>query len=321
MIKQKIKFLQENIQRFNRNIKKHAGGRFIYCWFTLIWCALRFGSSFDDYFRYEFYKKNDFERNKFITYYRSRKLISNYNDSNYTKYFHDKGLFYSYFNKYIKRDWIDLRDCNKNDFEKFIAKHKNFIVKPATGSKGEGIVEYSYNATNSIESVLKKYPNHVAEEKIAQHDLMKSFNPSSVNTIRIMTFLKGEDVIILGCNFRCGSDISFTDSFSAGGMVGSIDITSGLVFVPCINKEYERFLYHPSSNAQLIGFKIPHWDAVVSKIESAAKLIPQVRYLGWDMAIVKDGVEIIEANHDPAHRTIQMADLVGKYDILKNYMD
>ena len=40
----------------------------------------RFGCSPDDYFRYEFYRKSNFEKNKFITYRTSKRIIKKYND-------------------------------------------------------------------------------------------------------------------------------------------------------------------------------------------------------------------------------------------------
>lgn len=52
--------------------------------------------------------------------------------------------------------------------------------------------------------------------------------------------------------------------------------------------------------------KIPMWDKVLETVTNAAKLIPQVRFIGWDIAITNSGVEIIEGNHNPYHGTSEI---------------
>ncbi|NMA49682.1 MAG: hypothetical protein GX947_07935 [Tissierellia bacterium] len=316
----KIEFLMENIQRFNKNIKRHADNRFLYCWVSMVWCGLRFGSSFDDFFRYKFHEKNNYERDKFITYRRSKKIIKKYNEPNHINLFQNKCLFNSHFKHYIRRDWLDLSACSQKEFNEFVKKYKTIMFKPISGSKGQGIVRYQYNSSDNLESILSRHRNCIAEEIIIQHKSMAEINPSSVNSIRIISFLKGNDVHIIGCTLRTGSSNTFTDNFSAGGVAASIDIESGIVFTPCINKELQRFLYHPVTKQQVIGFKIPNWDNVIKTVKSAAKIVPEVNYIGWDIAILEDGVDIIEANHDSAHRIVQMIDQVGKYPIIKKYI-
>lgn len=316
----KIDFLLDNIKRFNENIKKYTENRFLYCWSSLIWCGLIFGASFDDFFRYKFFEKNNYERGKFITYRKSKKLIKDHNEESKINLLQDKCLFNSYFKEFIQRDWIDLSSCNKKEFEVFIKKYRTIVIKPKVGSKGQGIFKYQYNGIDNLELLLSKNRDSIAEEIIVQHESMTEINPSSVNSVRIVSFLKENNVHIIGCTLRTGSSNTFVDNFSSGGVAGSVDIESGIIYTPCINTELEKFLYHPITGTKLIGFKIPNWDIAIETIEVAAKLVPTVRYIGWDIAILQDGVEIIEANHDSAHRIIQMIDQIGKYQVIKKYL-
>ena len=52
--------------------------------------------------------------------------------------------------------------------------------------------------------------------------------------------------------------------------------------------------------------KIPMWDRVLEVVIEAAKKIPQVRYIGWDIAITNDGVELIEGNNWPYTGTFEI---------------
>ena len=70
-----FKFVWENMRRFNKNVQEILNGKYVKAWTDEIYSILRFGCSPDDYFRYEFYRKSNFEKNKFITYRRSKKII------------------------------------------------------------------------------------------------------------------------------------------------------------------------------------------------------------------------------------------------------
>jgi hypothetical protein len=48
----------------------------------------------------------------------------------------------------------------------------------------------------------------------------------------------------------------------------------------------------------MLGFVVPNYDIAVDAVKRAAKVVPDVRYIGWDVAITPEGCELIEANHD-----------------------
>lgn len=67
--------------------------------------------------------------------------------------------------------------------------------------------------------------------------------------------------------------------------------------------------------------KIPFWEEVSEIVTKAHCLIPNLRYIGWDIAITDDGPVIIEANHDADH---EMLEFIGEerffYKKIKNYL-
>lgn len=66
--------------------------------------------------------------------------------------------------------------------------------------------------------------------------------------------------------------------------------------------EYET---HPMTGATIRGFEVPYWNEILDMCKKAAKITPEVRYSGWDVAITEAGPIFIEANHLPAYQLIQ----------------
>ena len=66
---------------------------------------------------------------------------------------------------------------------------------------------------------------------------------------------------------------------------------------------YEK---HPVSGITIKGYKIPNWDKVVEFTEKAAKEIPEMGYVGWDVSQNDKGPYLIEANEYPGHDIYQL---------------
>lgn len=59
-----------------------------------------------------------------------------------------------------------------------------------------------------------------------------------------------------------------------------------------------NYTYHPDTNIKLVGFQIPKWNEAVETAINLAKQVPDVRYVGWDLALTADGWVMIEGNED-----------------------
>ena len=71
---------------------------------------------------------------------------------------------------------------------------------------------------------------------------------------------------------------------------------------------------HPDTGITFKGFQYPCWDKVISVVKEMAKLIPQMRHIGWDIAINYKGEAIlIEINGNrPAVDLQQSPDNTGR---------
>ena len=63
--------------------------------------------------------------------------------------------------------------------------------------------------------------------------------------------------------------------------------------------KFKKYIYHPTTHEKLVGFEIPLWDLVKIEVIKAAHLIPDVQYIGWDVAITDKSPVIIEGNSYP----------------------
>lgn len=79
-------------------------------------------------------------------------------------------------------------------------------------------------------------------------------------------------------------------------------MTYGFVESYGVSRVYgKRIAFQPGTDLLMVGFKLPNYDILVRTVKEAAEKIPQVRYIGWDIAITENGVDFIEANHDADH--------------------
>lgn len=310
-MKMKLSFLVKNIKRFNINVKKFYHGKYLRAWTSFLFCVMRFGCSFDDYFRYEFYKKSNYERDKFITYRRSKKIIRKYNKSKDKSIFYDKQKFNEYFSDYIKREYLSLENASQEQFVDFCLKHNGGIMKPRRGGQGIGIFKISVSDINRYH--IDDYRGYIIEEILVQHSELDLLNSSSVNTIRVLTFKKK----IVACAIRVGVKNAPVDNLHSNGVCGCIDINTGCVIAPFINNQLEKYLYHPTNGSRLIGFQVPNWELVKQEVYKASNLLPEVGYVGWDVAILENNVALIEGNHDPGHDVVQMIAQTGIYELIR----
>ena len=145
---------------------------------------------------------------------------------------------------------------------------------------------------------------------------MASLNPSSVNTIRVLTF-KGE---VIACALRIGGDDAVVDNLHSNGVCAHLDRNEGVIDALCIDNKLNKYLKHPRTGKLLVGFQVPNWEILIARVKEAATVVPEVEYIGWDVAVLDDDVAIIEGNHDPGHDVVQMIAQTGLWEKIKGYM-
>jgi hypothetical protein len=216
-----------------------------------------------------------------------------------------------------------IRDIDENiiQFNEFKTQiidsgNNNFFIKPSHGGRGQGIYKMTLRDHSLIvDSININYEDiffdklflhthhdeFIIQPEFQQHDMMNSINPSSVNTIRIVTFVKNNNVINNTALLRMSNGTIYTDNWATGGIIVNIDMSSG--FLDKIGKTKSKYgrLHineHPLTYFRFENAEIPFWLEVKELVKNAALILKPLKLIGWDVAIGKYGPVLVEANHD-----------------------
>ena len=214
--------------------------------------------------------------------------------------------FLEVFKKYIKRDYVFLEECSYEDYLAFIKKHPCFIAKPDNDSGGKSIEAIDANEYKPEDLYKKLLSNRqtLLEEKIKQCDELSRLYPCSINTIRVVTINKNGNVVVPFVAIRIGNEGNVVDNFHSGGMFDVVD-EDGVIRKPALNKANAVFDVHPYTGTEIIGFKIPKYDEILSLCKEMATVVPEIGYVGWDIAVSDKGLDVVEGNQLPGYDIYQ----------------
>lgn len=253
------------------------------------------GTTLQDYLAFEFYNKNHKERKTYATGRRIHKFFNKVNNNSKSKLIEDKRKFAEVFSDYTGRKIFNLNldGSNVDDAKNWLHGMDVVFAKPSNSMQGRGVTRLivKENPEETINYCLDNSLD-IMEEAIVQHPKMKALHPDSVNTIRFMTLVENDNVKLLGASLRIGNG-KIVDN---GGIFVSVNMETGKVDSIGHNKFVERFEKHPITNHILEGFQIPFWEEVVEMCMKAAFEIPEIKSIGWDVAITENGPLLIEGN-------------------------
>ena len=277
-------------------------------------CARKYGAGYMDYDLFEMYNLTDKQRDTYLTRGRNNELVVKYCDLDYLHYFQNKDEFNLRFQNYLKRDWINVKKSENKDVIDFINKHPIFMAKPIDGGCGKGIEKIDSTKYDSIDSLYEylnlEENNFELEEVIKQHNDVSKIYPDAINTVRIVTVVTtvdGKSVLtipkekrkdiqleshIICAYFRIGNGRKCVDNFNSGGMVAPVDEKTGIVSQFAIDKQKNVYETHPQTGELIKGFKFPFWEEALNLCMKAAKEIPEMGYVGWDVAFTQDRASI-----------------------------
>lgn len=220
-----------------------------------------------------------------------------------------------------------------------IKDREQFVVKPAHGSGGDGILvitgrrgdkyrrsngsfmnrdEFDHHLSNMLSGLfsLGGQPDHVLVEYCVQFDpIFDNVSYKGVPDIRIISFL-GYPVMAM---IRLPTRLSDGKANLHQGAIGvGIDIPTGLtkrgVWGTEIIKE------HPDTESSIVGLQIPRWDELLM-IGAKAYELCELGYVGVDIVLDKNlGPLILELNARPG-LAIQMANGNGLLNRLRKIQE
>ena len=215
----------------------------------------------------------------------------------------DKMHFYSMAKDFFKRDACEVSAITSlESFVDFINRHHDIFVKPLEGCYGWHTYKLRVNNRKEASNVWKKLSDNgrwIVEELIIQDERMAKWNRSSVNTVRIPSFItaEGEHRILVPI-FRAGCKGKIVDNTNNGGFRASIDPDTGVICSDGVNKEGKYVERHPDTAVKFKGWQVPEWEELKSICERLHRsLPPHHRYVAFDFALSSTkGWMVVEAN-------------------------
>lgn len=303
-------FLPESAQKDRRRVRRIKK--------DMLFSRMYYETDFNQYFLFDFEKKTDRGRREFVGAHEKARYTDHLHRTSTTyQIFRNKYTSYQTFREFYKRDAVQLgSEADKEAFAAFAKRHPRFILKVEDAALGSGIrIEDLGKSGESPEAafdrILAEPGIHLAEELIVQAEELARIHPASVNTVRFVTYLKGDKVEHMFSFLRMGAGGGIIDNATAGGISAAIDLKTGIVTTPGCREDQSRFLKHPDTGVQIIGMQIPRWDELLGLADRLARVVPEQKYVGWDLALTPDGWVMVEGNDSAMMTAIQMCERKG----------
>lgn len=314
-----MSLILKTLKRFKndiRNLSEQTGVPSIIYWIDAFSAFLIHGASPRDYVLIGLYKISFIMRFSYLTMRRAKKIERIFNPNCYAEFFNEKPVFNKKFSQFVSRDWIycDADDRDDDKVKSFLKKHQYIICKPTNMSSGRGIQKINVKEISDIDTFISNaYDNKLLlEECIVQRKDINELNEYSVNTLRIYTIRKnGEVPVILGAGLRVGTTKSPVDNMHNNGIYYPIDVINGIIKDRGMDINSNRYAVHPTNGKVMLGYKIEHWDKIIEFVNKAADVIPEARFIGWDVAITDTGCEMVEGNYKAYIADLQVYDNIG----------
>ena len=307
-----------------KRVSKKTGKSVVSVTADLLGCIVRHEGGYVDYEDLEMYDMTEAERAKVLTIGKNLRLCRRLNNNEDLHEIEDKASFNRIFGGFLRRDWFYADDSEEGSleaFKKFLEGKDRVMVKPTDQTCGLGIDIYQtadYTPEELYEKI-KRDGTLLVEEVIVQSDKMSALAPYTVNTVRIVSILNGEKVTVIGAGIRVGREGNVVDNYHHGGITACVDPRSGKIVTDGYDRGGNTYITVPGTGAPLKGEKVPFWEDMVAMIEKAHRLIPTLRYVGWDVALDHDNKPLlIEANDLPGNDVSQIPKLgIGTYAVIK----
>ena len=327
LIKRILKMDYKGLFKTVKAVHKKSGINSIKLFFDVIKCGLKYGAGYKDYELCEWWNLNDAQRATYVTRGINNTIVTLLNNKEYYHILDNKIEFNKTFSKYLGRKWLDMSTADIDDFKAFLDGLNIIISKPTAEACGRGVEKLTVADFPSAEALfqhLKSINSGLLEEFVVQHEDVSKLYPLSVNTYRIVTVLTEGVPHIVYAFVRIGNGGRFVDNINAGGMAAPVNIETGVIEYPAFDKDSNYYETHPYTSCAIKGYQLPQWQKAVETVLSAATVVPQVGYVGWDVAATENGVVLIEGNPFPGHDILQMPphvpDKIGMLPQFKKYI-
>lgn len=276
------------------------------------------GCGYTDYFRGDYFRATKELKDTSVNTKTFYKLLEYLNDEGYVNIMRDKIVFCDVFRSYLGREFLNLRVATPDEFCAFIEHKDSLFAKKAAGFRSLGVSKVDLSRVVTKQDALRLYEElraneqYLVEETIQQAPEVCELCLSSVASFRVVTLVDGAGKAhLLGNTMRVNMDaeqelvgVTNTAYFHLNED-GTLD---GLPF----NDLGERFEEHPATHKRFDEVAVPCVREAFDLCLRAALEVPQVRYVGWNVAFSDHGPVLMEGNSYPSYQLMQFPRVTGR---------
>ncbi|PCJ95910.1 MAG: hypothetical protein COA50_08100 [Flavobacteriaceae bacterium] len=125
---------------------------------------------------------------------------------------------------------------------------------------------------------------------------MSQLNSTSLNTLRVMSYLREDNIMILSIVVRMGNEGSITDNSTTGGLSCGVKKDGSLNQIGFQNISG---IAHTATDGgiKFMNITIPCMDKVYQAVTRMHKCLPHFKMVSWDIAIDNNNeVVLVEYN-------------------------
>jgi hypothetical protein len=196
----------------------------------------------------------------------------------------------------------------------------DLFVKPSEGRGGQGAERWDHDgarggwvrdgrfldAAGLLQhfAALSQGERYLVQPRLVNHADVRDLSNGALSTIRLLTCMNeagGYEATNAVFRMAVGGN-SLVDNFHAGGIAAAVDMASGVLGPATdLGMRAERGWCdrHPNSDAAITGQRLPHWPETLAMACRAHAAFPDRIMIGWDIAVLDEGPQIIEANGSP----------------------
>lgn len=153
------------------------------------------------------------------------------------------------------------------------------------------VTQYDENAGAVADSWL-------IQERVRQHPFLDRYTTDATQTARIVTYItRTGQIEVLMRLLKIARAGKYIDNVGTTGFAAPIDENGVLGEAAQITKTgIVHYAAHPETGAAIAGERLPYFREIMAMALTCQSLAPQLRSLGWDIAITQDGPVLLEGN-------------------------
>ncbi len=165
-----------------------------------------------------------------------------------------------------------------------------FVIKPTVGSSsGNGVIVCKKGEMPGFKNVNEENEgDFIIQELLKQHASLSLYNPTSINTLRMLVYRSpiDEQTYVLNCALRVGKKGSSVDNAHAGGLIVGVS-NDGMLRDFAVDQYGKKYQKVNDVVLKATHCEIPEYERIKEFGCSVAHYVMHHRLLALDIAVCK----------------------------------